>query len=107
MTPTFSPTTIQKIGTELAIAWSDGTESYLPLEALRRACPCATCGGEPDVVGRVVRPDLTYTPESFDLAGWEMIGGYGFQPQWADGHKTGIFTFPYLRRLGGALENGR
>ena len=35
MTPTFSPTTIQKIGTELAIAWSDGTESYLPLEALR------------------------------------------------------------------------
>ncbi len=102
MTPTFQPSTIQKIGTELAIAWSDGAESYLSLEKLRRACPCATCGGEPDVVGRVVRPNVAYTPESFDLAGWEMVGGYGFQPRWADGHKTGIFPFPYLRRLGGA-----
>ena len=50
------PKLIQKIGTELAIAWSDGQESYLPLEALRRACPCASCGGEPDFLGRVARP---------------------------------------------------
>ena len=95
----FSPTSVQKIGQELAIAWSDGRESYVPLEPLRRACPCATCGGEPDVTGQVVRPEVTYTPESFDLIGWDIVGGYGHQPRWADGHKTGIFTYAYLRTL--------
>ena len=42
------PTNIQQIGDELAIAWNDGTESFIKLETLRRACPCAACGGEPD-----------------------------------------------------------
>ena len=48
-----SPSNIQIIGQELAIAWNDGEETYLPLEKLRRACPCATCSGEPDAMGRV------------------------------------------------------
>ena len=42
---------IENIGviqSELAIAWSDGEESYISIERLRRACPCATCQGEPD-----------------------------------------------------------
>ena len=29
------------IGNELALRWTDGTESYFPLEFLRRRCPCA------------------------------------------------------------------
>lgn len=95
------PTTIQKIGTELAIAWSDGRESFLPTEALRRACPCATCGGEPDVLGKIIRPEVTYAANSFELVGWQMVGGYGLQPRWADGHNTGIYPFPYLRKLAG------
>ena len=47
------PINIQQIGDELAVAWSDGAESFLKLEMLRRACPCAACGGEPDVLGRI------------------------------------------------------
>jgi DUF971 family protein len=94
------PKTIQKIGTELAIVWPDGHETYIPLETLRRACPCASCGGEPDVLGRLIRPEVSYSPASFDLTGWEMVGGYGLQPRWADGHRTGIYTFAYLQRLG-------
>jgi DUF971 family protein len=93
------PKNIQAIGPELAIAWSDGTESYLPLEALRRACPCAGCGGEPDVLGRVLRPTVHYSPASFELRGFSVIGGYALQPTWADGHGTGLYTFPYLQRL--------
>ncbi|MEA3210151.1 MAG: hypothetical protein QOE70_3208 [Chthoniobacter sp.] len=99
------PTKIQPIGTELAIAWSDDTESYLSLEALRRACPCAACGGEPDVLGNIDRPDVTYTPQSFTLTGCQVVGGYALQPAWGDGHGTGLYTFPYLRRLaGGAIS---
>jgi DUF971 family protein len=90
---------VQLIGDELAIAWSDGAESYLPLERFRRACPCAMCGGEPDVLGNIVRPDVSYTPSSFELVGWQLVGGYALQPRWADGHSTGLYSFQYLRRL--------
>lgn len=94
------PANIQQIGHELAVAWSDGTESYLTLDSLRRSCPCAACGGEPDVLGNIERPDVTYTAKSFELRGWNIVGGYAIQPTWGDGHGTGLYTFPYLRRLG-------
>jgi DUF971 family protein len=94
------PKTIQKIGTELAIAWSDDNESYIPLERLRRACPCATCGGEPDVLGHQTRPEVRYSQASFDLRGFDIVGGYGLQPRWGDGHHSGIYSFTYLQRLG-------
>jgi DUF971 family protein len=94
------PKAIQKIGSELAIAWANGEETYVSLEKLRRACPCAACGGEPDVLGRAVRPEVHFQPTSFDLEGWEIVGGYGWQPRWGDGHRTGIYSFSYLQRLG-------
>jgi DUF971 family protein len=96
------PTNIQQIGDELAIAWNDGTESYFNLEFLRRACPCAACGGEPDVLGNLSRPQVSLTEQSFQLAGFGLVGGYAVQPRWADGHGSGIYSFTYLRRLGEA-----
>ena len=94
------PKTLHLIGQELAISWSDGTESYLVLERLRRACPCASCGGEPDVLGNILRPDVSYTAQSFEIRSWELVGGYAVQPVWGDGHRTGIYSYQYLRRLG-------
>ena len=96
------PTNIQQIGEELAIVWNDGKESFFDLETLRRACPCAACGGEPDVLGNISRPQVTYSDKSFQLAGFELIGGYALQPRWADGHNSGIYSFTYLLRLGQA-----
>jgi DUF971 family protein len=93
------PTNVQLIGNELAVHWNDGEESYLPLNFLRRACPCAACGGEPDVLGQVMRPHVTYTPQSFELDGFALVGGYALQPRWRDGHISGIYSFQYLRRL--------
>jgi DUF971 family protein len=100
MTAPLQPISIQKIGTLLAIAWSDGREDYLPLAALRKACPCASCNGEPDVMGKpgAIVTDVSRAPE--ELTSWQMIGGYGFQPRWVDGHASGIFSFAYLRQLG-------
>jgi DUF971 family protein len=93
------PSNIQQIGDELAIAWNDGTETFLNLETLRRACPCAACGGEPDVLDQVVRPHVSHSEKSFELVGFALVGGYALQPSWADGHSTGIYSFTYLRRL--------
>ena len=83
----------------MAFAWSDGVESYLPLDLIRRACPCASCGGEPDVLGNVLQPEVTYQADSFVLLRHQNVGGYGWQPTWADGHTTGIYSYAYLRRL--------
>ncbi len=94
------PADIQQIGGELAIKWDDGRESFIPLEALRRHCPCAGCRGEPDIMGNLYKgPDEPLTPLSFQLTRIAKVGGYAIQPVWADGHATGIFSFDYLRRL--------
>ena len=93
------PKNIQQIGNELAIQWNDGSESYLGLELLRRACPCAACGGEPDVLGNISRPHVSYSDDSFVLTSFDLVGGYAVQPHWRDGHETGIYSFQYLRRL--------
>ena len=38
-----------------------------------------------------------YTPASFVLQGVDPIGNYALQPNWADGHTYGIWTFERLR----------
>jgi len=96
---TLHPLRTEVIGNELALAWSDGKESYIPLEKLRRSCPCATCGGEPDVLGHVQRPLVSYSPYSFELRSFRFVGGYALQPTWNDGHDTGLYSFPLLRKL--------
>jgi DUF971 family protein len=94
------PADIQQIGGELAIKWDDGRESFIPLEKLRRHCPCAGCQGERDILGNFYKgPDQPLTPRSFQLTRIVNVGGYAIQPVWADGHNTGIFSFDYLQEL--------
>ncbi|MBM3881641.1 MAG: DUF971 domain-containing protein [Verrucomicrobia bacterium] len=94
------PADIQQIGEELAVKWQDDSESYIRLEALRRACPCAGCQGERDVLGNLYKgPKRPLTPAAFQLRELRFVGGYAVQPIWADGHNTGLFTFDYLQRL--------
>jgi DUF971 family protein len=98
------PLEIQQIGRELAIKWDDGGESFIPLETLRRRCPCADCQGEADILGDVYRnPAQKLTSAAFQLVRMIKVGGYAIQPFWADGHATGIYSFDYLKRV--AVEN--
>jgi DUF971 family protein len=87
------------IGEELAIRWKDGSETYIRLEALRRRCPCAVCAGETDLLGRRYGGSPTLSANSFVLKSCAPVGGYGLQPQWADGHGSGIYSYEYLRSL--------
>jgi DUF971 family protein len=87
------------IGDEFACVFGDSHEAYLPLAMLRRACPCAACQGEPDALGRVVRPMVEHGPRAFELQRFEQVGGYALQLFWADGHSSGIYSFAYLRKL--------
>lgn len=95
------PTDLQQIGAELAIKWDDGSESFIPIEKLRRLCPCAGCKGEMDVMGNVYKnPERPLSPAAFRLVRLERVGTYAVQPIWADGHATGIYSFDYLKKAG-------
>ena len=87
------------IGNELSLSFADGVEAYLPLPMLRRACPCAACQGEPDAMGRVLRPIVEHGPKAFDLERFELVGGYAIQLFWGDSHSSGIYAFSYLQKL--------
>ena len=94
------PADIQRIGNELAVKWDDGGEDFIPLEKLRRSCPCAGCKGEVDIMGNVYKnPEKELTSKAFELEQIVSVGGYAIQPIWADGHSTGIYSFDYLKRI--------
>ena len=90
----------QAIGNDLAIRWATGGEAFIPLETLRRRCPCAGCRGETDILGNLYKgPEAPLTPEAFRLVRLMPVGGYAVQPVWGDGHASGIFSYEYLRKL--------
>ena len=94
------PVDIQQIGEELAIKWDDGSETFVPLEKLRRYCPCAGCKGEIDVMGNLYKnPDRPLSPEAFQLRGITRVGTYAIQPSWKDRHASGLYSFEYLRKV--------
>jgi len=86
-------------GRALLIEWSDGVTHRIGFAPLRRACPCAVCQGEMGRPGRFdTRPQLD--PGEDELADISLVGLYGLNTVWADGHNTGIYTYETLRELG-------
>jgi DUF971 family protein len=98
------PAHIEIINNTLAIVWEDGSETFLEGAPLRRACPCAACKGEANVLSHAAPRPQNYQPASFEIRRWEYIGGYALQPHWGDGHGSGIYPFDYLRQLGANTE---
>jgi DUF971 family protein len=87
------------VGQEIAIRWNDGRETYIDLELLRRRCPCAVCAGEKGILGEVYRTEMPLSAQSFRLLKCGVVGGYAIQPEWADRHSSGIYSFDYLRSI--------
>jgi DUF971 family protein len=84
----------------LLLTWADGHQSHLPLQFLRKYCPCAGCQGERDILGRTVLPIVRTTYDGpIEAAGAELVGNYAIRIDWSDGHSAGIYTFNYLRQL--------
>jgi DUF971 family protein len=84
----------------LVIRWRDGHESRYPFDDLRQVCPCADCrtaekpqGGLKVLTGPVVRRGEIRIVEI------SPVGRYALSFTWSDGHRTGIYSFDFLRRL--------
>jgi DUF971 family protein len=95
-----TPANIQLIGDEVAIAWSDGAETYVSAPRLRAASPSAETQGERDVLGRQYGGGGGRDFAAVRVLGWDIIGNYAVRFEFSDGHRTGLYAFDYLRKLG-------
>lgn len=80
----------------LKIKWTDDREQFFDVVDLRRKCPCASCidewSHEPILKADQVDPNVR--PLRVD-----SVGSYALSIHFTDGHRTGIYTFPFLRSL--------
>jgi DUF971 family protein len=93
------PRSIQLVGSEVAIAWSDGAESYFPGEFLRAASPSASNMGERDIFGNQYGGESPRKFPGVTVVGWDMVGNYAICFHFSDGHRTGLYSYGYLREL--------
>jgi DUF971 family protein len=91
---------IQFIGTEVAIKWEDDFEGYIAMDRLRAVSPSAETQGEHDLLGNPITANQIGRDFSgVTVTGWAPVGGYAIQFTFSDGHKSGLYTFEYLRKI--------
>jgi DUF971 family protein len=81
----------------LAILWTDQKEDHFDVVALRQHCPCAVCVDEH--TGKRNMELTRRIPDSVRPLRVHSVGQYALTMEFSDGHKTGIYTFAYLRGL--------
>jgi DUF971 family protein len=100
------PHSVDLIGTTVALAWQDGREDFLPMETLRALSPSADNMGEPDLFGNIHGADPRTEFPGVTVTGYELIGRYALRFTFSDGHQTGLYSFPYLQKIGDTLRDG-
>jgi len=94
------PIEIKRGTAGLTIRWKDSHLSELSYSLLRQKCPCARCKAT-----RTGKNPLHILPsdvffENLRLVDIQRVGRYAVRLVWNDGHRTGIYTFTFLRELG-------
>lgn len=80
----------------LSITWTDGKSDNFDVVELRRKCPCASCIDEWTHEPLLKASDVSETVRPLKV---ESVGQYALTLPFSDGHRTGIYTFSYLRKL--------
>lgn len=96
------PVSIDQISDEvLTVNWDDGHNSIYFIKDLRKRCPCARCAAQKEKEGDTSNPlrVITMALDDVKLIAWEYVGRYAVSFKFSDGHKTGIYTYPYLRSI--------
>ena len=79
----------------LEVVFSDRRSFRLPYEYLRVFSPSAEVRGHGP--GQEV---LQVGKRAVEIRALEPVGSYAVQPQFSDGHNTGIYSWDYLYELG-------
>jgi DUF971 family protein len=94
-TPTPTQLTVHGASRLLEVAFSDGAVFRIPFELMRVYSPSA------EVQGHGPGQEVLQTGKrQVDLVALEPVGNYAVQPQFSDGHNSGIFSWDYLHFLG-------
>ncbi len=82
-------------GVTLTVSFENGESFDIPAELLRVESPSAEVKGHGP--GQEV---LVTGKENVRILRIEQVGNYAIRPIFDDGHATGIFTWPYLYKMG-------
>jgi DUF971 family protein len=98
-TPTPTEIKLHQKSRLMEIAFSDGRSFQLSYEFLRVYSPSAEVRGHGPG-----QETLQTGKRNVDITGIEPVGSYAVQPQFSDGHNTGIYSWDYLYDLGANRE---
>lgn len=94
-TPAVTALTLHQASRVLEIGYADGSEFRLPFELLRVYSPSA------EVQGHGPGQEVLQTGKrEVGIDELQLVGHYGVQPRFSDGHDSGIYSWDYLYRLG-------
>ena len=94
-TPAVTALTLHQASRVLEIGFGDGNVFRLPFELLRVYSPSA------EVQGHGPGQEVLLTGKrDVGIDELQLVGHYGVQPRFSDGHDTGIFSWDYLYHLG-------
>jgi len=80
---------------DLRLVWEDESEDTLTARELRLACSCAHCKSE--LTGEVILDPATVPPD-VSIESMSIVGNYGVNIRFSDGHNTGIYRFLELQQ---------
>jgi DUF971 family protein len=92
-------------GAGMEIDWEDGHHSRYSFQFLRDACPCATCDDEREKSGtdfgeppkqKGALPMFREPARPIEVT---PVGKYAISFGWNDGHRTGIYSWEFLRMV--------
>ncbi len=78
---------------QVTFVWDEGHEGTFAARDLRVRCRCAECVEE--MTGRQLL-DPSKVPGDVRVAAMELVGRYGVNLRFTDGHATGIYRFADL-----------
>jgi DUF971 family protein len=85
---------LHQVSRVLELAYGDGRSFRLPFEYLRVYSPSA------EVRGHGPGQETLQTGKAeVGIEGVEAVGHYAIQPQFSDGHNSGIYSWDYLHEL--------
>lgn len=94
-TPTPTEITVHQQSRVLEVAFSDGARFRIPFELMRVYSPSA------EVAGHGPGQETLQTGKRDVLiTALAPVGHYAIQPQFSDGHESGLFSWDYLYQLG-------
>ncbi|HEU5055050.1 MAG TPA: DUF971 domain-containing protein [Kofleriaceae bacterium] len=79
---------------EVRFVWDEGDEQVVGARELRLRCVCAMCRSE--VTGERLLVD-DKVPADITVTAMSLVGNYGLNIHFSDGHTTGIYRFRELR----------